>query len=49
MKYMNDDQLLVLRSTVYPGVSKRVKDWLEEENHFLMLLIARSVSLKVKQ
>lgn len=31
-RYLNDDQLLILRSTVYPGVSKRIRDWLDEEN-----------------
>jgi nucleotide sugar dehydrogenase len=32
-KYISHDQLLILRSTVYPGVTKRVKDWLEEDGH----------------
>ena len=31
--YISDEQLLILRSTVYPGVTKRVKDWLEEDGH----------------
>ncbi|MDD6827114.1 MAG: nucleotide sugar dehydrogenase [Oscillospiraceae bacterium] len=31
-RYLNDEQLLILRSTVYPGVSKRIRDWLDEEN-----------------
>ena len=31
--YMTDDKLLILRSTVYPGVTKRTKDWLEEDGH----------------
>lgn len=29
-QYLNDEQLLILRSTVYPGLTKRIKDWLEE-------------------
>ena len=32
-QYMTDDKLLILRSTVYPGVTKRTKDWLEEDGH----------------
>ena len=28
--YLHNGQLLVLRSTVYPGLTKRIKDWLEE-------------------
>jgi UDP-N-acetyl-D-mannosaminuronic acid dehydrogenase len=28
--YFYDEQLLVLRSTVYPGLSKRINDWLTE-------------------
>ena len=32
-RYMTDDKLLILRSTVYPGVTKRTKDWLEEDGH----------------
>ncbi len=28
--YLNDEQLLIMRSTVYPGLTKRMKDWLEE-------------------
>lgn len=31
-RYLNDEQLLILRSTIYPGVSKRIRDWLEAEN-----------------
>lgn len=31
-RYLNDEQLLILRSTIYPGVSKRIRDWLDEEN-----------------
>lgn len=31
-RYLNDEKLLILRSTVYPGVSKRIRDWLESEN-----------------
>ncbi len=27
LPYFRDDQLLVLRSTVYPGLSKRINDW----------------------
>jgi len=28
--YFNDNQLLVLRSTIYPGLSKRINEWLSE-------------------
>ncbi|KAA6302968.1 MAG: UDP-N-acetyl-D-mannosamine dehydrogenase [Candidatus Ordinivivax streblomastigis] len=30
LPYFYDDQLLVLRSTVYPGLSNRINDWLAE-------------------
>lgn len=30
--YLDDDQLLILRSTVYPGMTKRIGDWLAEKN-----------------
>lgn len=30
IEYTDDSQLLILRSTVYPGMTKRIKDWLEE-------------------
>ncbi len=30
MKYFKDGQLLILRSTVYPGISAKVKQWLEQ-------------------
>lgn len=30
-EYMDDSQLLILRSTVYPGLTKRIKEWLEEK------------------
>lgn len=29
--YLCDEQLLILRSTVYPGLTKRMKDWLSEK------------------
>ena len=29
--YLKDDQLLILRSTVYPGLTKRLRDWLIEK------------------
>jgi len=30
LDYFRDDQLIILRSTVYPGISKRINDWLLE-------------------
>jgi UDP-N-acetyl-D-mannosaminuronic acid dehydrogenase len=30
LPYLNDDQVLVLRSTVYPGTSAKVRHWLQE-------------------
>ncbi|MEI0531587.1 nucleotide sugar dehydrogenase [Brachyspira pilosicoli] len=30
--YINNDQLIVLRSTVYPGISSKIKDWFLEHN-----------------
>lgn len=30
VEFLDDEQLLVLRSTVYPGLTKRMKDWIEE-------------------
>ena len=30
--YINNDQLIVLRSTVYPGISSKIKDWFSEHN-----------------
>ena len=30
-EYLDDDQLLILRSTVYPGMTKRIGDWLNEQ------------------
>ena len=29
--YINNEQLLILRSTLYPGTTKRVTDWLKEK------------------
>lgn len=29
--HLDDSQLLILRSTVYPGLTKRMKDWLSEK------------------
>lgn len=30
-EYLDESQLLILRSTVYPGLTKRIKEWLEEK------------------
>lgn len=30
--YINNEQLIVLRSTVYPGISSKIKDWFLEHN-----------------
>lgn len=30
MQYFRDDQLIILRSTVYPGTTERLKDWFRE-------------------
>ena len=30
--YINNEQLIVLRSTVYPGISSKIKDWFSEHN-----------------
>ncbi len=30
--YLTDESLLILRSTVYPGLTKRIQDWLAEKN-----------------
>lgn len=32
--YINNEQLIVLRSTLYPGISAKIKDWLGEKNLF---------------
>ncbi|MCZ9956234.1 nucleotide sugar dehydrogenase [Brachyspira hyodysenteriae] len=30
--YINNDQLIILRSTVYPGISSKIRDWFLEHN-----------------
>lgn len=30
--YINNEQLIILRSTLYPGISSKIKDWLLEKN-----------------
>ena len=30
--YINNEQLIILRSTVYPGISEKIKDWFNEKN-----------------
>lgn len=35
VEFLDDGQLLVLRSTVYPGLTKRMKDWIAEHGKHL--------------